>query len=45
MIALTLERYKYNRDNTELFYNHITFNNMTLTQSPYFDVVKPMVEP
>ena len=37
-------KYKYNGDNTELLYNNITANNMTLIKSFWFDVVEPMVE-
>ena len=39
-----IEKYKYNRDNIELFHNNITVNNMTLTKFPYFYVVKPTMK-
>ena len=35
-----LGKYKYNEDNTKLFHNNSTINNMTLTKSPYSDVVE-----
>ena len=34
-----IEKYKYNRDNIELFHNNITVNNMTLTKFPDFDKI------
>ena len=35
-----IEKYKYNGNNTELFHNNITANNMTLTKSSCFNVVE-----